>query len=798
MAKLDTATYRTELPSPTPDPNTGTVIRSAMERIKALPPPDPASLTTSDGAVTFEIGDDGEVYEAKAPAVHRPRTDRFDENLAETVPEPVLQDIAQDYAEGVDQDIVSRSEFIANRDRGIDLLGLKIEAASAVRSGQSISKVKHPALLKACLKSRAGACAELLPAGGPCKVATIGGSTSAEDERAKSFQDDFNYYLTDVAKEFYPDTRRAMFYRAFDGSVYKKIYRHPLKRRPVSESVYMPDLIVGEDALDLSTAQRKTNEIVMWPMQARRMMMKGGWRDIALAPSQDMPSPSRQKEAAAMGFSSASRRPEDKPYTFWEGYIWLIGEESGLTDHRGPADYPLPYRIVIEKYSKQVMALHRNWKPKDEDFKERELFVKYGLVPGLGFLDYGMVHLIGNSTRVLTTILQIMCDRGMLANFPGGVKVKGLKTETNELNPGLGEFVSAQLPDGMTSIKDALMGMPYGDLSAIFIQLMESVAQDVEQLAGTVEIEIGENRTNVPVGTILAMVEQQTQAQSDVHRADHQAQKQELALLRDLFLENPEDLRWLTRKGGREWKAVEEFADMDLVPVSDPNVPSQTHRVMLNMALMDMAKQAPMLFMPKLPQLAEKVGRGFGINDIDSLLPSPQQWQAILGNLAKGRQGPGQAAMVKTQMELPLKAKELQIADKKLDLEQQVNQREAADQMAQHAERQQELQTEAVIEGEKAAQARAELAAEERRSAVAENVDPLAAATLRKTDAQTLAALGSAAMGFAKAGETMQQGEAEVPGAINTVEGASASPTPSPRSGTVKTGGKPQRHKGAK
>jgi hypothetical protein len=617
-----------------------------------------------------------------------------------------------------------------------------------------------------------------LPAGGPCKVTTIGGSNAAEDDLAKHFQDDFNYYMTDVAKEYYPDMRRAMFYRAFDGSVYKKIYRHPLKRRPVSESVYMPDLIIGEDALDLSTAQRKTNEIIMWPVQAQRMMLGGGWRDIDLAPAQDNPSPSRQKEAASMGFSSASRRPDDKPYTFWEGYIWLVPSEHGMVEHKAPEGLPIPYRIVVERYSKQVMALHRNWRPKDEDFQEKEVFVKYGLVPGLGFLDYGMVHLIGNSTRVLTTILQIMCDRGMLANFPGGAKIKGVKSETNEINPGLGEFVSLQLPDGVDDIRKALMGMPYGDLSAIFIQLMQSVAQDVDQLAGTVEIEIGENRANVPVGTILAMVEQQSLPTSDVHRADHQSQKRELQLLRDLFIEHPEDLRWLTRKKGREWKAIEEFSDMDLVPASDPNIPSQTHRIMLNMALMDMAKQAPMLFMPKLPQLAERVGRGIGINDIDSLLPTPPEWTQILGRLAQPKQAAGGAAAAKAQLELPLKAKELQIKEAQISNAQQENQRRAADEAAQHQQRQEELETERQSRAIELAHEQAANVAEHRREMVALNPDPLVAANLRKTDAQTFASLGSGAASFAKAGEAVQQAEADASGIINAVEDVSASPTP--------------------
>ena len=788
-------TYRIDRGTPTFDPNIGQTGRDALSQSELMPNND-GDLTTSDGAVSFEVGDDGGVYEVKAPAVKRARDNsRFNSNLAETEPDGVLEAIARDYAEGVEQDLQSRSAFIDNYNKGVDLLGLKIEEAASGRgSRQSISKVKHSALLKACLISQAGACAELLPAAGPCRVSTVGGSSTHEDDLAKNFEDDFNYYMTDVMREYYPDTRRAMFYRAFGGSVYKKIYRHPLRRRPTSESVYLPDLIVGEDALDLSTAQRKTNEVVMWPMQVRRMMLLGGWKDVELSPSQDNPSPSREKELSSMGFSPASRRPEDKPFTFWEGYTWLIPSDYGLNEPHAPEGLPLPYRLTIEKYSKKCIALHRNWRPKDEEFREREIFVKYGLIPGLGFLDYGMIHLIGNSTRVLTTVLQIMCDRGMLANFPGGVKIKGLKTDTNELNPGLGEFVSAQLPDGCDDIRKALMGMPYGDISAIFIQLMESVAKDVEILSGTVEIEIGENRTNMTVCTMLAMVEQQTRAQSSVHRADHQAQKHELCLLRDLFVENPDDLRWLSRKGGRSWAdMIEEFSDMDLVPASDPNVPSQTHRIMVNMFLMDVAKQAPMLFGPKLVKVAERVLRGIGINDADTLLLTPEQAAAAWQNSAQqgGKPQAGQAAVARAQMELPLKAAQLQVEQQKIALNQQINQREAADQAAQHEQRQQKIESDAQLAAIKLAHENAAAVAEHRRELVSLDPDPQAVAEMRRIDDQSFAALGSGAASFAKAGQTVQQGEAELAG-LSAAADTPSEPSPG-GSPSARPRGRPKR-----
>ena len=268
---------------------------------------------------------------------------------------------------------------------------------------------------------------------------------------------------------------------------------------------------------------------------------------------------------------------------------------------------PVPYRLVMDRDSRKVLALHRNWKPKDEAFLERQIFVKYGLVPGLGFLDYGFLHLIGNQTRVLTAIWQIMVDKGMLANFPGGLKAKGVRTSTNELNPGLGEWAEVDI-GSVDDIRKALMAMPYGDVSQGLITLAEMISKDIESVAGTLDIPTGQGTTNTPVGTILAMIEQQAQDLTAVQQRDHRAQEEELRLIRDLFVERPEDLKHLQRRGSnRNWAdLVSEFENIDLVPASDPNIPSQAHRILINQFLVNIAEKAPTLFGTKLRKVAER------------------------------------------------------------------------------------------------------------------------------------------------------------------------------------------------
>lgn len=752
--------------------------------------PDPSDPMTSATGMTIVVNDDGSVDQVfAAPAIRRePSSENFGANLAEEVNGPALSDIANDYMQGVDADIQSRSQFVANYLKGVDLLGLKIEEASGTRgSRQSISRIKNPALLKACVRSQSLARGQLLPAEGPCKVQTISGENTDEDELARNFEQDFNYFLTEVDKSFYPDTDQMLFRRAFAGSAFKKVYRDPILGRATSRAFSFESLIISEDASDLYSALRKTNELLYSPVDVKRMQMVkggGGWRDIPLSMPMQNDNQIRQKINQSQGLAPASTRSQDVSHTIYEGYWFIDPRDYGFDEPMAPEGLPIPYKVVIDRDSKQVLALHRNWKPKDEEFKERQVFVKYGLVPGLGFLDYGFLHLIGNQARVLSAIWQILIDKGMLANFPGGMKAKGVRGSTNEITPGVGEWSEVSIGNS-DDIRKVFMAMPYGDISPGLIEMLKIVQADVEALSGTIDIKDNTSGTT-PVGTILAMVEQQAQDLTAVHQRDHRAQKEELCLLRDIFVENPEDLKWLQRKGSkRNWaEMTQEFADMDLVPASDPNIPSQTHRIMLSQYLVSMAEKAPQLFGPKgLRKTAASAMAMVGINDADDYLATVQEIAQAMQPPPppqKGGSGAGQASLAKAQMELPLKQAQVQVDMQRVQNQEAVNQRQAANEAADAEDRRAKHQSDAALSAAKLELARDEIAAEHAREVASMHLDnqpdPQDDADLRAKNASAFAAMGSGAASFAKAGETIQNAEADLAGLDSSLANPSAAP----------------------
>lgn len=521
----------------------------------------------------------------------------FDVNLAEHMSAAELDLICADLLRGIDADITSRTEWESMFAKGVELLGLKLEEASAAVSSGAVSQVNHPLLLDAVIRYQATAIGELLPAEGPVKVydATVDGAFN-RSERAEALEKDMNYYLTTVAKEYYPDFDRMMFLQGFSGCTFRKVYRCPVRRRPVSEYITGMDFIVNNNAVSLQDCERKTHRIKMRPSVVKRMQYLGHYRKVELVIPSENPTENEKRVKEIEGIDSTPSIQEDNRHTIYETYCEL--ELDSVQEEGAPEGIPLPYRVTMDKDTQTILEIRRNWKEGDPDFIERVRFVKYGLIPGLGFYDYGFVHLLGNTTRALTAIERQLLDAGQFANFPGFLLSKmGGRQETTQIRvpPGGGmEIETAGRP-----ISDVAMPLPYKEPSQVLANFAERMAADAKQLGMNAEIKVGDGNTgaqNMPVGTVLALLEQNTKVLSAVHKRNHVTQQQEFEIFKELFLEDPEALWKFTPNPKRRWDQIQEWSDLRLVPAADPNVPSHMHRIMRCSVIRQMADSKPGLY----------------------------------------------------------------------------------------------------------------------------------------------------------------------------------------------------------
>jgi hypothetical protein len=527
-------------------------------------------------------------------------------NLAEEIEEQERSRIADDLMRGIANDLSSREEWIQERAQGIKLLGLKIElpGLQGTPDGapvEGMSKVRHPLLLEAVLRFQANARSELLPTDGPVKIRDDSTHGSPDrDKMANALEKDMNHYLTAVAKEYYPDTDKMLLLLGFGGTSFKKIYYCPLRNRPVSESIDADDLIVNNSANDLDGARRITHRIYMRPSVVKRMQILGVYRDIELNDAKQPTLDAVQLEKnAQQGIQQDTYSTEDRDREIYECYCELDIKNFEHKLDGSVSGLEVPYRVTIDVSSKQILSIVRNYNEDTKDLPEaRKNFVKYTFVPGFGFYDIGLLHILGNTTNAVTAAWRELLDAGMYANFPGFLYAKQSGRQNSNIfrvPPGGG----AQIDTGGMPINQAVMPLPYKEPSAALNNLVESMSTYGQRLGGTSEVTVGEGRADAPVGTTIALIEQAVKVLNSVHKRMHAAQAEEFQMLAECFKENPESFWQRNRKPNIPWdeqQFLQALDDFDLVPQADPNTSSNSQRIMKTAALIQLANAAPQLY----------------------------------------------------------------------------------------------------------------------------------------------------------------------------------------------------------
>lgn len=568
------------------------VIEDEDDSVKSLPDGSIAIDEPGGGVVVqlFPNGRPADEEAAEDPA-------KFYENLADKIGDSELSVIGEMLFEAVQADDQSRAEWLANRADWMDLLGLKLEdpragdGASAI-DGQSV--VVNPLMLEAVLKGWANAQAELLPAEGPCKIANYepGAVDQQADELGEAFQRDMNYYLTTVATEFVPETQHMLLWGVyFGGSGFKKVYTHPLKKRPCSEQVQPEHLIVSDATKDLASCERITHVISMRQSLMKRYMAKGIYRKVALTPPTPEPNQVDEGVAAMQGIALHRDRPEDQPYTLWEIQCELDLHQFAPGQWKNTG-VPLPYLVTMDKDTHQILSVRRDWKPEDEECTRKKMYVKYPYVPGPGFYGTGLAQILGNSTAAMTAAWREALDAGMYANFPAGI-IDKLGGRQNSVDMRIAPGTLQGVETGGRAISDVVAQLPYKDVTPGLMTLIDKITEQSKAVGGSPDVPVGEGTANIPVGTMLAHIEQATKVMAAAHKGQHAAMDEEISLIADLFKENPEAFYKLNKKAPKgywnEQKVLEAINSRTLVPKSDPNVPSHIHRVMEATAIAELA-----------------------------------------------------------------------------------------------------------------------------------------------------------------------------------------------------------------
>ena len=536
----------------------------------------------------------------------------FESNLAEQIDDNELRTIAVDLISKFNADKSSRSDWEQTYEQGLDHLGLEIEDRTTPWAGAC--GVFHPMLSEAVVRFQAQTIQEIMPAQGPVKTHIWGTFTIEREKQAKRVQEYLNYQLLEVMTEYRSETEKLLFSLPLAGSAFRKIYFDPSLGRPTSMFVPAEDFVVAYNEADLEQAERYTHVMNRSTNQVRKLQVSGLYRDVELTPSHVEDNPVRDKYIEIGGVRPSWDK--DERHQLLEMHV-----DFDLPGFESADGVALPYIITIDKGSNTILSIYRNWAEDDENRIKKQHFVHYGYVPGIGFYNLGLIHMIGGLAKSATSLLRQLVDAGTLSNLPGGLKTRGLRIKGDDTPIMPGEFRDVDVPGG--AIRDNITFLPYKEPSAVLYQLLGNIVEEGRRFASMADLKVADMNQEAPVGTTLAIMERAMKVQSAIQARIHASLKQEYKILSKIVSDYTDpSYPYETDEG--EGIKVEDFDDrIDVIPVSDPNASTMAQRIMQYQAALQLAAQAPNLY--DMPLLHRQMMNLIGIPNADKVVPSQDE-----------------------------------------------------------------------------------------------------------------------------------------------------------------------------
>ena len=178
-------------------------------------------------------------------------------------------------------------------------------------------------------------------------------------------------------------------------------------------------------------------------------------------------------------------------------------------------------------------------------------------------------------------------------------------------------------------LSKAIVPLPYKEPSSTLYQMLQFVSAAGQKFADSSEQIISDNSSYGPVGTTMALLEASSKFFSAVHKRLHKSQKDEFRLLAAI------DYEYLPSKYPYEIPNANQHifrrdfdGRVDVLPVSDPNIPSNAHRMMMAQMALQLAQNSPP-GMFNLEALNRTILNSANMPNIEEILPPKQQAQKL-------------------------------------------------------------------------------------------------------------------------------------------------------------------------
>jgi hypothetical protein len=562
--------------------------------------------------------DGGATIDYEPGAINIPGTENHFDNLADLLPDDVLEPVGNDMVQNYMDYKSSRKDWEQSYTTGLDLLGFKYE--NRTEPFQGASGATHPVLAEAVTQFQAQAYKELLPADGPVRTQVVGIKNPQTEQQAVRVKDFMNYLIMDQMKEYEAEFDSMLFHLPLSGSTFKKVYYDVPMARVVSKFIPADELVVPYTATSIDDAESVIHVIKMSENELRKQQVNGFYRDVELSPPGNVEQNSVEKKEKELDGTKKVGKQETM-YTLLECHVNLDlegFEEVGSNNE--PTGIKLPYIVTVEEGSRVVLSIRRNYAPNDLKKNKIQYFVHFKFLPGLGFYGFGLIHMIGGLSRTATAALRQLLDAGTLSNLPAGFKQRGVRVRDEAAPIQPGEFKDVDAPGG--NLRDAFFPLPYKEPSQTLLNLLGIVVQAGQRFAAIADMQVGDSNQAAAVGTTIALLERGSRVMSAIHKRCYAAMKDEFKLLAKVVSQYlPPEYPYDVVGGARNIKQTDFDDRVDVVPVADPNIFSMSQRITLAQTQLQIATSNPQLH--NMYQIYRNMYEAIGVKNVDAVLPAP-------------------------------------------------------------------------------------------------------------------------------------------------------------------------------
>ena len=531
-------------------------------------------------------------------------------NIVDEVDQGELEMAISELIDKITNDKEAREKRDKQYEEGIRRTGLGDDAPGGAQF-TGANKVVHPMLVEACVDFSARVMKEIFPANGPVKSKIVGEKDQSKVEKADRKTDFMNWQLTEQMVEFRGELEQLSTQLPLGGGQYMKFMWNPLYKRPMAEFVPIDDVYLPFAATNFYTAERKTHVQYVTKFEYERRVKSGMYIDVDLGVPTD-PEYSRATKAndKIEGRTDTSYN-EDGLRTIFEVYTYL---DFG--------DGPEPYILSIDKSTERGLGLYRNWEPEDEQRKELEWIVEFAFVPWRGAYPIGLTHMIGGLSGAATGALRALLDSAHIQNVPTLLKLKG-GPGGQTLNVQPTEVVEMEGGALIDDVRKLAMPLPFNGPSPVLMQLLGFLVDTGKGVVQTTFEKLSDQNPNQPVGTTMALIEQGMVVFNSIHSRLHSSMARSLKILHRInsaYL-TIEDIK--AQESGIDIEPSDFDGPMDIIPVSDPAIFSETQRFAQIQAIMQRSQLYPQMYDQR--KVEEMFLRTLKVPDTEVLKPKPAQ-----------------------------------------------------------------------------------------------------------------------------------------------------------------------------